>query len=210
MLQILVLLAILLLLGAARPLLKQLIARLLGRAIGEHALQQQPDTIHLERAVSPQWTNPSAIATIADPLLSRGFQDAGTYRIAELAPIQVRLLAHPGDFFYAAIYQHAQAGVWFDLYSRYRNGRTATFTTCRPTGLSSRPGHLNVNMHGSSAVAVLDRARAERPKDAFAPVSAEQATADFEAGYAESIAWRRKRGISAREVAEVAKQSRAA
>src|SRR6185503_15098026 len=189
MLQIFVLLAVLLLLGASRGLLTQLIARVLGRAIGDHALSQQPDTIHLERVAQPAWTNPNVIGSIADPLVSRGFVDAGTFRIAELPGIQVRLLAHSGDFFYAAIYQHPQAGVWFDLVCRYRDGRTATFTTCRPTGLAPRPGHYHVNAQGASSVALLERARAERPREAFAPTSAATVVADFEAGYADVIAW---------------------
>jgi len=210
MLKIFILLGALLLLSVARGLVMQIIARIFGRAIGEHALNQQPDTIHLERTAVPNWTNPTAIAAIADMLLSRGFQDAGTFRIPEMPVVQVRLLVHPGDFFYASIYQHSQAGVWFDLLTKYRNGRTATFTTCRPTGLANRPGHMNINMHGQSPTAVLDRARADRPRDAFAPMSVDQVARDFEAGYADAIAWRRKRGVSAREVAEVAKMSKAA
>jgi hypothetical protein len=210
MLKIFVLLAILMFMGVARGLVRQIIARIFGRAIGDHALKQQPDSIHLERVAVAQWTNPSGISAIADPLLSRGFEDAGTYRIPEMPVVQVRLLAHSGDFFYCAIYQHAQAGVWFDLYTRYRNGRTATFTTAKPTGLAPRPGHYHVSAPGMSSAALLDRARTERPRDAFDAVSATSAATDFEKGYADAIAWRKNRGISAREVAEVARQRKAA
>ena len=210
MLQIVVLLGILVFLGVFRGLITQLIARLFGHAIGEHALKQQPDTIHLERVDQPHWTNASAISSIADPLLSRGFQDAGTFSVAEMPGVQVRLLAHPGDFFYSAIYQHPQAGVWFEFVARYDKDRTATFTTSRPTGLSPRPGHMTVNAPGVSATALLDRARTERPRGTFLPVSVPSAVGDFEAGYADSIAWRKNKGVSTREVVEVAKRSKAA
>ena len=90
------------------PIVKQLIglglARLLGRAIGQAALNQQPDTIHLSPTGPHAWKNAQKAAGFTSPLSDRGFQDAGSYTIAEMPGAVVRLMAKPEEHFYAAIY----------------------------------------------------------------------------------------------------------
>jgi hypothetical protein len=193
----------------ALPILKQLLvygfARLIGRAVGQVALNKQPDEIHLTPAGSGAWKNAKAAAILADPLLSRGFQDAGVHRVDEMAGVLVQLLTKPDERFIAAIYEHPQAGHWIDLVTLYQDGTSANFTTSRPTGLSPRPGHPSIHAPGTGPLALYSRARAERPKGLTKSIAASDAARQFEQSYAEDIAWRKHRGISACEVAEVAK-----
>jgi hypothetical protein len=68
-----------------------------------------------------------------------------------------------------------------------------------------------INAPELGAAALYERARAERPKDrALDSVSAFTVVPMFERVYAESLAYRKQTGISAREVGEVAKLRKAA
>ena len=177
---ILVLLAILAALSLARRLLGGLIQRSAG------------------------WKRDAAAGAIAGPLLASGFQDAGTQRMREI-PGTLRLLVHPEDALCAVIHMHPRAGPRLDLVSRYRNGTSVTFTTSKSNGLDPRPGHPIVNAPGASPLALLARARSERPGGALRPVVAEIAAGDLEEDVAEWFEWRRTHAASPRPVAETAR-----
>ena len=182
------------------PLIKYAIAAVAGKKIAATALAQQPDRIHLVPGGPDSWKHASAARRIAGPLVSRGFTDAGVHAIPEMPGVIVQLLAHEKEGLYAAVYEHPQAGSWFDLVSRYQDGTSVTYSTSLPTALKPRPGHPTVNLPGIEPLAVLDRVLAQRPRRTLKPVSATQAVSVFEQGYADSIDYRKQVGISTSEV----------
>ena len=182
------------------PLLKYVIAAVAGKQIGAKALAQQPDRIHLQRGGPSTWKNAAAPRKTVGAFASRGFADAGVYTIAEMPGVVVQLLAHPGDGFFAAVYEHPQAGTWFDLVSRFQDGTSVTYSTSRPTALKPRPGHPSVNLPGGEPLAVLDKALAQRPRRPLTVASPDEAVSVFEQAYAESMAYRKQEGISTKEV----------
>jgi len=204
MTRILLLVGILVALRVLQPVMKILIALVAGKAVGKVALAKQPDTIHLVKADSSAWKNRAAAGAIGGGLRPCGFLDAGTYTIDPMPGVVVRLLAQPQESFYAAVYEHPKVGTWFELVSRYADGTGACFTTSKPTGLKSRPGHVMVNVPRTTPMALYERARAERPRGALAPATVENAVRDFEQGYADSMAWRKNEGVSTVEVTRVA------
>jgi len=181
------------------PLLKNLIAATAGKQIGASALAEQPDTIHLQKADATAWKNPGAANKLAQSFATQGFHDAGVHTIAEM-PIVVQLMANPESSFYVAIYQHPQAGTWFDLASRFEDGTSLTYSTARPNALKPRPGHPVANMHGADPAQVLEKATAQRPRKPLIPAAAYAAVSMFESAYAESMAYRKQVGISTGEV----------
>lgn len=183
-----------------QPVLKIVIALVAGKQIGAAALDRQPDQIHLQRTGSTAWKKGEAAPKTSTILVSRGFETAGVYTIGEMPGLLVELLAHRGDGFYAAVYEHPMAGVWFDVVSRFQDGTSVTFTTAPPTALKPRPGHDSVNVRGSEPVAVLEKAVAMRPRRALTDVSVTSAVGVFEQAYAESMAYRKQTGISTSEV----------
>ena len=189
----------LLVLSLLSPLLKILIAATHGKEIGESALAQQPDRIHLQTSSPEAWKNRRAAEQLAHSFVSRGFSDAGVHTIAEL-PVVVQLLAHGGDSFYAAIYQHPQVGTWFDLVSLYEDGTSVTYSTARPTALEPRPGHPTVNLPGATPDHVVEKAKGQRPRKPLMPASAWDAAAVFEQAYENATAYRKGVGISTAEV----------
>ena len=182
------------------PLIKYAVAALAGKQVGAKALARQPERIHLENRGPDAFKNGAAARKVSDALATRGFADAGVYTIPELPGVVVHLMAHGGESLYAAVYEHPQAGIWFDLVTRYQDGTSVTYSTSLPTALKPRPGHPTVNLPGLEPNAVLDRVLAQRPRRTLKPVSTDQAVGVFEQGYADSIDYRKQVGISTREV----------
>ena len=182
------------------PLIKFAIAAVAGKKIATTALAQQPDRIHLQPGGPDSWKHASTARRIVEPLVSRGFTDAGVHTIPQMPGVVVQLLAHEKDGLYAAVYEHPQAGSWFDLISRFQDGTSVTYSTSLPTALKPRPGHPTVNLPGVEPLGVLDRVLAQRPRRTLKPVSADQAVSVFEQGYADSIDYRKQVGISTSEV----------
>jgi hypothetical protein len=182
------------------PVLRIVIAAVGGKQIGAAALAQQPDRIHLQRTGPQAWRNAGAATKLSDAFLSRGFEDAGIHSVAEMPGLVIQLLAHYGDSFYAAIYQHPKAGTWYDVISQYEDGTSVTYTTARPTALKQRPGHPTVNLPGADPARVLDKALGQRPRRPLKQATAALAADVFENAYADSIAYRKQAGISTGEV----------
>jgi hypothetical protein len=178
--------------------------------ISDRSLGRLPDQIHLTRRTDQQWANAAAANALAQPLLDAGFEDSGTFAIEELPGVLCRLMVHPADAIGASVYEHPKTGVWLELVTRYHDGTTASFSTRRPSGMDPRPGHLSTHAPGAGALALLERVRSERPLKTLTPISAATYPRTFEAGYAEGIAWRKRRGVSAREIAEVSRNRKAA
>ena len=121
------------------PLLKYVIAVVAGRAIGAEALAAQPDTIRLVEPLGDSRSDAAGMRRTVDDLSRLGFRDAGLHAIPEMPGILVHLMAQPDEGFYGVVYHHPQAGVWFDVVSRFQDGTSITWTTCKPTGLVARP-----------------------------------------------------------------------
>lgn len=207
LLAVLAVVAVVLVERASGRFLPRLLAAWFGRTLGGIALARQPDQIHLDPVSADSWSDFETVSDLGRPFTQQGFESAGTFRVEEMPGVIVQLLAHPAQRLYAAIYEHPQAGHWIDVVARYEDGSGATFTTSPPSGLDARPGHLVVNAPGTAPRALLDRVLFERPAGALLPATAATAARDFEDAYGEETAWRKGRGISAAEVANVARRA---
>src|SRR5207244_7177523 len=104
--------------------------------------------------------------------------------------VTVRLLAQPAQSMYAALWDYAAVGSWYEFSTRYPGANKCTFTTLTGSGLESRPGHTVVRDPGVKLLDLYLRACAERPMGVFMPASTAQAVTDFEDDLA---AWMRSR-----------------
>jgi hypothetical protein len=199
-----VLLFIPLLIRVAVALFMRFIMRSIAKAVGDQALAEQPDQIHLEPADSSAWQNPDEADQRAGEIGALGFEDAGAFTIAEMPGVVLRLMTNADQSIFAAYYQHPQAGSWFEFVTRYQDGSGATFSTIWPTGLDPRPGSMMEHAPGSDPDSLYQRALAERPQGGMRPASAETAAREFENAYAEEMTWRKNKGITPEEVVEAA------
>jgi hypothetical protein len=196
------------------PFLRQLIAMVFVRIgvkgaledVGSKALVSVPDRISLVHQNLHSWNPDPAVARLADSLFSKGYQESGLYAIREMPGVIVRFLVKPAECIVAAIFMHPKAGTWLDLITYYQNGNSATFSTNAPKGLDPRPGHPIVYAPGATPATLHAKLTAERPKGVFRPVMTEDVGPLFERAYAESVAWRKHKGLSAAEVVKVAER----
>jgi len=186
--------------GLFRPVL----GFVLGPAIAAKALAAQPDHIHLEPTPGETWANAAARDRLVAEITAFGFREAGGFTVRELPGIRLKLLANGPEATYAVVYEHPQVGVWFDFACRFTDGSSCTWTTSKSTGLAPRPGHPAHHAPGASVATLWKSVARERPARTPQPASVVGAAADFENAWAESIAWRKQRGISRTEVAKVA------
>src|SRR5688500_3137166 len=85
------------------------------RKVGEQAMAEQPDEIHLEPMSHDAWEDSSAVEALAAPLTRLGFEEAGVFSIREIDGLYVRLMAQPAQSMAACLYEHPQVGHWMDL-----------------------------------------------------------------------------------------------
>ncbi len=183
--------------------LRFLVRRFFAR-VGAQAVARQPDAIHLQPAPNPAWRNRAAVDEMAGALLAAGFTEAGVFTAPEMPPLILRLFARPDEAACSCIYEHEKVGVWMDLFTRYEDGTGITFTNTRDRGLAQRPGRPIYHFPGMNTADLHRKFVAERPAGAMITITAAQLPRFYEESYAESIAWRKSRGVTAEEVARVA------
>ena len=114
-------------------------------------------------------------------------------RVTYPSEFQATVFAAPPDISYPIFISAAPDGI--------------LFVGCDENGsLDQRPGHPTVVAPGATALALFTRMSAERPKGVFRPIMAEDLVTLFERGYAESMAWRKNKGVSAAEVVKAAQR----
>jgi hypothetical protein len=150
-----------------------------------------PDRIHLSRCWRGGLPNAHAVRRACHALKAEGFEDAGTFAIDELPGIAVALLANPRESMYAVVHDHARAGAWISLVTRYASGRRWEHTTLDGSGIGARAETTLVCLPGASVGTLLERARGDRPRDVLRPVTRRAVAANFEQGYADWIYWRK-------------------
>jgi hypothetical protein len=189
-----------------------LVARGMGgfvaRAIGRAALDCQPDEIHLDDCGAGAWRHFETAHDLVDSFKRAGFSDAGTYRIREM-PVVLQLLVHESESLYGVVYEHPQSGHWIDVVARFADGTASTWTTAPDTGLDARPGFPMIHAPGTLPSALVARARSELRAAPLAAATRASVAGDFESAYADSMAWRKGRGVTAGEVGRIASKKAA-
>lgn len=198
----------LILLRLFKPLLMMLFVRKVGGAalqdIGNKAVYKQPDHIQLTPKTGVKWKDEAALQKLEDPLKASGFQQVDTYEIPQLPDMHLRLLVKPEDNVGAAVYEHPKAGIWVDLFTHYADSTTFTITSTPPHGLERRPGCTSIHSPGVNSGTMYRRMMKERPKDNIKPMTADSIRSAFEEVYMLDMSWRKNKGISVQEVANVA------
>ena len=82
----------------------------------------QPARIHLVRDRDVEWDDRQAVAKQVQALRAAGMRTITVYRIEELEDFKLVALAHPEEGYGAAVYEHAESGVWCDLVAMFADG----------------------------------------------------------------------------------------
>jgi hypothetical protein len=186
------------------PLIRVLVALVAGRAVGKVALRRQPDRIELREANLQTWKDSDAAQRLTEPLILLGYEQAGSFTVAQIPGVVVRLLVHVRECVLACVYEHPRAGHWVELVTRYVGDTSFTVTGSHDPGLAPRPGHTVIHLPGSAPNALHERMLASRPPNGKEEVDASRAPRRFEEAFAEGMAWRKSHGVSTGEVVKIA------
>lgn len=175
--------------------------------VGTHALSKLPEFVSLVRVEDPQWLHEPQIRQQADPLVARGFQDVGIYRVDKIPNVLIRVMCQPQTSVAAHIHDHSQRGVWTEMVTRYNDGSTYSINTLPPTGLN-RPDWFRVIQVSPATPTdkIYQRYLAQRPPDGIKAVAPSDVVREFEEVFHRLAVWRKEAGISAQEVANVAEK----
>ena len=166
--------------------------------VGRKALAAQPDRITLVNGPGP--SKPEAVSAVSI-LERRGFERAGSFLVPEMKGVNLHLLTKPEESVVAVVYEHPQAGVWADVATRYMDGGSFTVTSAKAgAGLDQQPGHITVRAPGQPPAMLAVRLMKDRPAGHMRQITAAELPRVFEQAYADSMAWRKNKGLSAEEV----------
>lgn len=154
-------------------------------------IERMPPAIALTRAAGPA----EAARPILAALSASNFADAGAWNIAEMPKIQVSLMVQREEGMLAAVESASPVGAHVNLHTLYPDGLVVTFTnTALPAPRLLRPNVQRTRLPGCSPDALIVRARAERPKTPFRPLTVEEAPRVYERLYADEIRFRKAMG----------------
>jgi hypothetical protein len=176
------------------------LARKFGKSLGELGKLAEkmqgavpPLRVKLRPVESVDWIEPEKAEAIIEGLKGAEFEEIGDFEL-EPSPVTMRALYHPAEAIHAAVYQHPQAGVWFDLVARYEDGEKLTYTNTPDTRFERAKNNILRFHPGASTQELLSRFRAERPPKPVVRVAPAEFPGYFERAYAESMDWMIARG----------------
>lgn len=182
----------------AWPALRPFAARMFADRLRRPAMDEPPDHIYLLRVADADWRHEEARRLAETQLAAAGFADAGVYVVREMPELTLGLHAHAAEKAYAILYDHPHSGFWSEFVTRYEDGTLATFTTLEAAEVDVPDGSLYVAEHRLPLTALWKRMLAERPQKPMLECTRARAAQDFEKGYAESIAYHKRKGGTAR------------
>jgi hypothetical protein len=187
----------------AWPALRPLAARLFSDQLRPQALGEQPDHIYLVRVGDPQWRHDDARTLAETQLASAGFAEAGVYVVREMPQLTLGLHAQVSERAYAILYDHPGSGFWAEFVTRYEDGTLATFTSLEAAEVDLPEGSVLVSEPRLSPTLLWKRMLADRPQKPMLDCVRARAAQDFEKGYAESVAFHKRRKVEAARDAEL-------
>lgn len=176
-----------------------ILVRVVAWRAGRTALRAQPERITLTASDGP-WSSAEEPEKWRAELLARGWISAGRFVITELAGLKLAAFVLPGEGAAAAVFEHPRAGSWVDLFAESRDGRILTYTTSAKGREVESPPWKTTVRHPDAGIAELDEDfRCRMPADRV-PVEVADFTLMLEAEWRRDAAWRKRHGISVREV----------
>ena len=154
-------------------------------------IERMPSAIHLTQTPGPT----DAARPILAALAENNFVDAGAWSITEMLRIHVDLMVQREEGMLAAVESASPIGVHVNLHTLYPDGLVVSFTNTElPMPKALRPNVRRTQVPRCSPDALVARARSERPKLPFRPLSVEEAPRLYEQLYADEIRFRKAAG----------------
>jgi hypothetical protein len=155
-------------------------------------IDKMPMTITLTRAPAPD----AAAQPVLAELSKVGFVSAGAWNIPPMPKIKLALLVHPGENFLAAVETASSIGAQVNIHTLYDDDKVVTYTNTRlPAPRALRPQVTYTRLPGLAPTALFAQARTGRRRDGIRPISVDDAPRIYEQLYADSIRYRKEKGM---------------
>jgi hypothetical protein len=182
-------------------------SRLILKQVGRKALARIPTTAKLIPTENPNWQNRALIDNQTSPLKFRGFEDVGSFQVASMPGVLLKILFHQATSVAAHVYEHPKAGTWTEIATRYTDGRSITISDLPNTGVTAPPWVKTSRVvRGTATDQMFAQHTNERDKNGIKTLAPADTVREFEDVYARYMQWKQETGISAEEVARVAKK----
>jgi hypothetical protein len=154
-----------------------------------------PTEIDLVEVINDDWSSSPKVLRYAKELGALGFERGSACRVEQIPGLWVYAMADPMESLYAVIYNHPQAGVWFDIVARYLDDTSITYSNS-PMGhqLDHRPGHDKHYDQSGTPASFLGLCTAAHKGRGLRPATTGSFKTDFETAYREEMEWRNGRG----------------
>src|SRR4051812_28312331 len=184
-----------------------IVSRLILKQVGRKALAKVPTIAKLIQTENPKWQNRVLIDNQTSPLKFRGFEDVGSYQVASMPGVLLKILFHQTTNVAAHVYEHPKAGSWTEMATRYTDGRSVTISDLPETGVAPPPWVKTSRVvRGTATDLMFQQHTNERDKNGIKTLAPADTVHEFEEGYSRYMQWKQGTGISAEEVARVAKK----
>ena len=184
-------------------------SRLILKQVGRKALAKVPTTAKLIQTENPNWQSRAVIDTQTSALKFRGFEDVGSYQVATMPGVLLKILFHQATNVAAHVYEHPRAGSWTEIATRYTDGRSVTISDLPNQGVTA-PRWVKTSRvpRGTPTDQMFQQHTTERDKNGIKTLAPADTVREFEDVYARYMQWKQTTGISADEVARVAKKTK--
>jgi len=149
-----------------------------------------PARVSLIEVSGARWDDGDA-AALAAPLPGLGFEPVGFFDLDLMGETRLQAWFHPDKGAYAVVFRNPRAGAWADVFTKYADGSSLTYTGAAHGGREpERPGHEIHALPGHPPEELFRRMLAAHPDRPTRKLDRADFRADFERSYAEEVPWR--------------------
>jgi len=177
------------------------------RSAGERALAKQPDVVHFVRLAGDAFQNPAGAERLAAPLRAKGFVPLGVFVLPPIDDLRIGVLLNERASMAAFLHEHPKlAEISLELNVRYADGTTTMLVNHASRGVP-QPPFIRVIYADPKADSgeLFERLLRDRTQFGIKTVNARSVFTEYEAAWTRIMLWQKQRGLSAAEVATIAR-----
>jgi hypothetical protein len=157
----------------------------------------------------PSWKGEKYVVRYAEHFKSLGFQRIGAYRIPELENQRILALFHPGQKFYACVYD-SKTHPTYEIFAAFTSDHSLMGTNSTwARDIEQRPGHITMRLANATPSQVIEALRQHEKANDRIAVTADGFVPAFLKAYISNFNWRLKKcEISRDQIRLEARQER--
>ena len=152
-----------------------------------------PCRVNLVADEHPSWKGEKYVVRYAEHFKSLGFQRIGAYRIPELENQRILALFHPGQKFYACVYD-SKTHPTYEIFAAFTSDNSLMGTNSTwVRDIEQRPGHITMRLANATPSQVIEALRQHEKANDRIAVTADGFAPAFLKAYVSNFNWRLKK-----------------